>query len=73
MELLWGAVLCCPRPTAPHTHCPPNPTATHIFLSSSRQILPRDQIILHAHKREREKERGVDKGGVGLELDDVIM
>lgn len=67
--------LCCVAPvpclhtrSSPHLH-------THLFLSSSRQILPRDQIILHAHKREREKERGTERGGVGggLELDDVIM
>lgn len=54
---------------------PPHPDLyTHPFLSSSRQILPRDQIILHAHEREKEKRDRERRGeGGGLELDDVIM
>lgn len=63
VELLCGDVVCCAAPV-PHLY-------THLFLSSSRQILPRDQIILHAHKRDRGKkevERGDEKRRGGLEL-----
>lgn len=53
-------VLCFPCPSPPHTLHPH--LYMHLSISSSRQILPREQIILHAHKREREKERGGGRG-----------
>lgn len=70
-----GMLCCVAFPSPPLLPLLPS-TSPHISfpLSSSRQILPGDQIILHAHKRDREKERGGrDEGGGGLELDDVIM
>ena len=63
--MLWCPVLLLP------VHSLPSPL--HTSLSSSRQILPRDRIILHTHKRDREKERGRVKGRVGGGLGCSLM